>query len=107
MRKLYRTHNRQYMNHKKNAKIRGIPWEFTYDTWYDIWITSGHLEHRGRRAGEYCMSRFNDTGPYSPTNVFIQLITQNTTQGRVGKKHTTEAKQLMSKNRRGISPPSA
>ena len=100
MRKLNRSHNRQYMCQKKNARRRNIPWEFTYDTWFEVWVKSGHLDQRGSKRGQYCMSRYNDTGPYSPTNVFIQLITSNTRDGRIGKKHTIESRKQMSSTRK-------
>ena len=63
---------------------RGIHWDFTFETWLDVWEKSGHLAQRGRNVGQYCMSRYGDTGPYSPSNVFIQLHGANTTDAHKG-----------------------
>ena len=63
--------------HKARAKKRGIAWSLTFSEWLGIWAASGHWLHRDRKQGEYVMSRFGDIGPYSKTNVFIQLATDN------------------------------
>lgn len=65
----------RYAMHKKNAEIRGIPWEFTFETWWAVWEDSGKWAERGR--GGYMMCRFGDTGPYSPTNVRIDTVVSN------------------------------
>ena len=67
-----------------SAKLRGIEWDLTYDKWLEIWVTSGHLNERGCGIGMYCMSRFGDQGPYSESNVFIQLWTKNTSDAHKG-----------------------
>jgi hypothetical protein len=55
----------------------------TFEEWWDIWQKSGKYPERGAKPGKYCMSRFNDSGPYSKDNVFIQLWTQNTSDAWV------------------------
>ena len=49
------------------------------------------------------MSRYGDTGPYSVTNVFIQLATENTKQGIISVRGPTKesTKQLMSQAKKG------
>ena len=60
-----------YQIQKQNARRRGIPWEFDFDSWFSIWEPV--LEERGRGVGKLCMARYGDEGPYSPDNV--KLIT--------------------------------
>lgn len=73
-----RTPKDKYRDHKKNAiNDRGIPFLLSFEEWWDIWQKSGHWHERGPRVGQYCMSRYNDIGPYAVGNVFIQLSTQN------------------------------
>lgn len=68
---------KKYSNHKKNAHKRSIPWEFTLATWWKMWCDSGKWELRGTKKGHYVMGRFQDLGPYSPTNVAIILHSDN------------------------------
>ena len=63
--------NRHYHAQKANAKVRGIPFELTYEEWLDIWMSSGFAHLRGKGIGKYCMGRYNDTGPYAVGNVCI------------------------------------
>lgn len=75
----------KYHCQRQSAIMRGIDWHFTFEDWYQLWLDSGHIHERGRTIGKYCMSRYKDEGPYSPTNVFIQLWTQNTSDAHKGK----------------------
>jgi len=54
-----------------------IGWEFTFDTWFKVWLDSGKLHLRGTKAGQYVMARKNDIGPYSVDNVDIILHSDN------------------------------
>ena len=74
----------RYHCQRNSAFDRGIDWDLTFDSWLKIWTNSGHLEQRGRGVGMYCMSRYGDIGPYSETNVFIQLWTKNTSDAHRG-----------------------
>lgn len=61
---------RAYASQKRNAAVRGIPWELTLWQWWTIWSQSGHWDNRGRgRAFQMC--RVGDQGPYSVDNVYI------------------------------------
>jgi len=85
---------------------RNIGFDLTFEQWLDIWTESGHLEERGRRKGQYCMSRYGDTGAYEKGNVFIQPHSNNASDAKKGKKghqHTEETKAKMSKAKKGIS----
>ncbi len=67
----------QYYAHKSIARIRQIPFEFTFEEWKSVWLNSGKWEERGRGSGKYCMARFNDIGPYSVNNVYITTNNEN------------------------------
>jgi hypothetical protein len=78
-----------YNQQKQSAKRRknqdgsiGIPWEFKHwEEWYAVWEESGKWELRGCEAGQYCMRRKDDIGPYSPDNVFIGSVIENNRDG--------------------------
>ena len=74
----------KYYDHKHNASKRNVDFLLTFDEWWKIWQDSGHWEDRGPHKGQYCMSRYGDIGPYSPTNVFIQLTSNNTSDAQNG-----------------------
>ena len=62
---------RRYIDQKRNAAQRGIPFELTFEEWLKIWADSGHFHERGRNAGQYVMGRIGDRGPYAVDNVLI------------------------------------
>jgi hypothetical protein len=64
-----------YSRQKGNAKRRGIAWEFTFETWMQLW--GDDLIKRGKYHHNLCMQRFGDTGPYSPTNVKKDFAMEN------------------------------
>jgi len=65
--------------------IRNIKFLLTFNEWLEIWIQSGHLEERGSKKGQYCMSRYGDIGPYEIGNVFIQLHSINVSAANKGR----------------------
>lgn len=66
-----------YVTQRVNAERRGIEWQFTFETWWRLWESSGHWPERGRRIGRYCMARLGDCGPYAPFNCLIVLHADN------------------------------
>lgn len=58
-----------YNHHKYGAAKRKIVWEFTFESWWEIWKPYFHLRGGGKNC--LCMGRNNDTGPYSPSNVYL------------------------------------
>jgi len=66
-----------YRQQELNARKRGIPWLFTFETWWSIWDKSGHWNERGRDSHQYCMSRFDDKGVYEASNVSIATNNKN------------------------------
>ena len=66
-----------YNAQRQRAKSRGIEWHFTFESWLSVWKSSGHLRERGKRLGQYVMSRRGDVGPYSPNNIVICTVSEN------------------------------
>lgn len=104
----YRDKNRSiWYTQKAHARRRRIPFLLTFEEWWDIWQQSGHWEERGRKMGQYVMSRPNDKGAYEIGNVRIITTEQNLreantgNQHRLGVPHTMETKIMMSQNSRG------
>lgn len=71
----------RYLHQRTTAGLRGIEWDISFPDWMRIWLNSGHWEDRGVGVGRYCMARHGDIGPYSATNVSIQLCTDNSRDG--------------------------
>lgn len=97
---------------RKSARRRGIPFQLTFEQWFEIWLRSGHLHERGCRQGQYVMARLNDTGPYAPGNVKIILHVENSREWErtleyrerkrlesTGRRHSASSKRLMSESR--------
>jgi hypothetical protein len=76
---------KDFLWQKAGSKKRGIPWQLTFDEWLSIWKKSGKLHRRGKYREHYVMARYGDTGPYSPTNVYITTIEDNSSTGQAGK----------------------
>jgi hypothetical protein len=70
----------QYWVHKSGANARKIPFLFTFEEWINMWIKSGHYHNRGKKKHQYVMSRYDDVGPYSVDNCFIQMASLNCSQ---------------------------
>lgn len=67
----------RYSIQKRSAKKRGIEWHYTFETWWEKWQESGNWDNRGCTRGSHVMSRYNDIGPYSPENTYINLSEAN------------------------------
>ena len=84
----------RYIQQKCQADKRNIEWLFTFETWWKMWEESGKWEQRGRKAGQYCMARKGDIGPYSVENVDIVNIEKNSSDGNKGKVGPWRGKKL-------------
>ena len=94
--------NTKYLNHKHSAKKRGIPFELSFEQWYDIWQQSGKWEQRGRGKDAYVMSRIGDKGGYTLNNVFIQSNSNNVIEGNMNRTITEETKTKLSNTHKKI-----
>jgi hypothetical protein len=70
---------RFYVEQRRNAIRRGIPWEITFPQWVEVWRESGRWDERGRSG--YVMARVGDSGPYKVGNVEIITQSQNSKDG--------------------------
>lgn len=76
-RKAYReTPKGKYVDQRQSASYRGIPWEFTFETWWKMW--EPHWDKRGPGGKRLMMCRNGDEGPYSPENCRIDSGGNNT-----------------------------
>ena len=62
----------------------------SFEEFYDLLLSSGHINDYGKGKGKYCLSRNNDIGHYAVGNVSIKPFTENTKEGRTGVKETPE-----------------
>jgi hypothetical protein len=70
----------RFKQQKRNAKLRGIEWNLTYDQWCKLWADSSKWDQRGNWAEGYVMMRPGDTGPYAVGNVVIGRHIDNVTE---------------------------
>ena len=61
----------KYSRAKAQAKYRREEWAFTFETWYNMWLESGVIEHRGSRPHHYCMVRLDTIEAWGPHNCII------------------------------------
>lgn len=78
---------RTYIDKRRSAKNRDIEWLFNLETWWEVWEKSGRWAQRGRGKHSYCMARNGDCGPYSPDNVRIVTIRENSEEAFDTKPH--------------------
>lgn len=71
-----------YNIQRSRAGQRGLVM-MSFEEWLTVWEDSGKLSQRGRGKGKYCMCRNNDTGNYTPDNVFIGLFTDNVSDAAI------------------------
>jgi hypothetical protein len=71
----------RHTQHRCNSRRRGVPFELSFASWLAIWMASGFWHKRGRRVGQYVMSRPGDHGGYVEGNVAIVLVEANHVEG--------------------------
>jgi hypothetical protein len=71
-----------FKRQKHSAAKRGIQFEMNFGQWLTVWHESGKLSERGRRKGQYVMSRKMDAGPYAVGNVEIKTCSENVKEVR-------------------------
>jgi hypothetical protein len=83
-RKAFRLQKKNFTkrNSRLDAAGNRIEFHLSFKEWLDIWLSSGHFRERGKRKGQYCMSRRGDIGHYAIGNVFIQPTAKNIAEAR-------------------------
>lgn len=64
-------YNYKYSRSKAQAKYHGHEWAFTDESWYEMWLESGKLEHMGTKVHQYCMVRLDEIEAWGPHNCII------------------------------------
>ena len=72
---ILKTPRGRFSQQKHAAKIRNIPFLFTFDDWWAKW--QPYWSKRGKASDQYCMARKGDVGPYSKDNVVIATVREN------------------------------
>jgi hypothetical protein len=76
---------RKYMTQRRDARSRGIEFNFTFDEWLQVWLNSGCWDKRGKSADSYVMARNGDIGPYRKDNVQIKSNSANVKEMQIPK----------------------
>jgi hypothetical protein len=79
----------KYNCQKTHAKIRGIEWHFTFESWLEWW--GEDIVNRGPYKGQLVMARYNDIGPYHPDNVYKSTTSDNCRLPQLGKPKSAES----------------
>ena len=70
----------RYVHHRRNAVANGFGWEFTFKSWWALWVDSGKWTSRGQ--GKYVMARRGDAStPFSPSTCRIVTASEMLTDG--------------------------
>jgi hypothetical protein len=100
------TLKQKYNRQRYDAKIRGIDWQFTFESWINWW--GEDIALRGNKTGQLVMARNGDTGPYHPDNVRKITCNQNHSEAHTnglgwtnGQKHSIETRALISEKCKG------
>jgi hypothetical protein len=81
------TKRRSYLMQRRQAGLRGVPWEFTFEEWVRVWEESGKWSQRGSKKGQFVMARHGDVGPYNTGNVSIVTAETNNIDGASRRKN--------------------
>lgn len=80
-RKAYNLHANVNKYHRFDRNGHQIAFKLTFEEWLNFWLESGHWFERGRRRGQYVMSRIDDLGDYELGNIVIKLHSENVKEG--------------------------
>lgn len=74
-----------YSAHKNTSLKRNIPFQLTFDEWYNWWLSNGvdkQISLGRQHRNTLCMCRYNDTGPYSLSNIYCDTMANNSSDAR-------------------------
>lgn len=80
---------KKFSRHRSQAKYRNIPFEFSFETWYEWWLNHGvdkNLNVKWAGNKRLCMCRYRDIGAYEPSNVYCGTHLQNVQEAHTGKR---------------------
>lgn len=98
---------KRFREQRRNAFMRGIGWELTFEQWLDWW--GEDLDKRGVGTTDLQMQRFADKGPYALGNIRKGVPLDNAkTAGRMKRlANTLAAKNALEAARDACEPISA
>tara|TARA_R110000851_G_scaffold61962_6_gene142520 strand:+ start:4809 stop:5204 length:396 start_codon:yes stop_codon:yes gene_type:complete len=70
-----KTPRAKYCKQKNHAKTRGIPFNLTFEEWWEMW--EPHFRNRGKNVTNLMMCRTGDTGAYEVGNVRLDTPLSN------------------------------
>lgn len=89
---------KKFSRHKAQSKFRNIGFHFTFEQWYDWWLSHGIDKETDDFSksdiNRPCMCRYNDTGDYEPNNVYLTSQVQNVHDAKIAKVHLKAKRQL-------------
>lgn len=66
---------RRYIEQRRNTRLQGIKWKFTFKEWWEMWEASGKWGERG--VGKYVLGRAGDaSSPMSPTTCKVTTVSE-------------------------------
>jgi len=80
MRQVTRRLARRFVEQRASAKYRGVEFRLTFEEWRDWWLSTGHVDERGRHRGEWVMGRRGDSGAYEIGNLKCMRAEDNVTE---------------------------
>lgn len=60
-----------WQKHKAQARYRGEPYDLTWADWQEIWANPVDFLNRGRRPDDLTLTRIDDFGAWTLTNVQV------------------------------------
>jgi len=73
----------RYRDQRKAAAKRGIPFNLTFEEWYNWYLSHGVDKNIPQKMNRnaWCMCRKNDEGPYELGNIYLDTNSNNVSLG--------------------------
>ena len=94
-----------FTGQSRSAQNRGIAFEFTIKEWWEWWQTDNRWANRGRGRDKLVMARYNDEGPYKPSNTYCATGSQNIIDAGRRSKHRAAMAKWRDKRATREQPP--
>ena len=62
-----------FQRQRHTARRRDVKWDLTFGDWWRAWLDSGQWEQRGRKPGQYCLTREDMRQGFTKDNIHICL----------------------------------
>jgi len=81
---------KKYSRHRAQSKFRNIEFKFTFEEWYDWWLSHGidrNIDVKWPGKDRPCMCRKNDQGAYEQSNVYFGTHVDNNAEMHAAGNH--------------------